>query len=135
MLTNIRAPLSKALAPMGASLARAGISPDAVTVAGTTGAVAGALVCFTRGWFFVGTLIIWFFVMLDMVDGAVARARGSSTRFGALLDSPTRPSSARWPGGSPGRTGTAGRCWPPACCAWCSASSLPTSAPAPRRSA
>jgi CDP-diacylglycerol--glycerol-3-phosphate 3-phosphatidyltransferase len=87
MLTNIRVPVSRALAPMGASLARAGISPDAVTVAGTTGAVAGALVFFTRGWFFAGTLIIWFFVMLDLVDGAVARARGASTPFGAVLDS------------------------------------------------
>jgi CDP-diacylglycerol--glycerol-3-phosphate 3-phosphatidyltransferase len=87
MLTNIRVPISKALAPMGASLARAGVSPDAVTVAGTAGAVAGAQVCFTRGWFFAGTLIIWFFVMLDLVDGAVARARGASTSFGAVLDS------------------------------------------------
>jgi phosphatidylinositol phosphate synthase len=87
MLTNIRVPISKAIAPMGASLARAGVSPDAVTVLGTAGAVGGALVCFTRGWFFVGTLIIWFFVMLDLVDGAVARARGASTPFGAVLDS------------------------------------------------
>src|SRR5690242_18883114 len=87
MLTNIRVPCSKEIVPMGASLARAGISPDAVTVVGMTGAVAGALVFFTRGWSFVGTLIIWFFVMLDLVDGAVARARGDSTAFGAVLDS------------------------------------------------
>ena len=31
--------------------------------------------------------MIWFFAMLDMVDGAVARARGGSSRFGAVLDS------------------------------------------------
>jgi CDP-diacylglycerol--glycerol-3-phosphate 3-phosphatidyltransferase len=49
--------------------------------------VAGALVFFTRGVFFVGTLVIWLFAMFDMVDGAVARARGSSTAFGAVLDS------------------------------------------------
>jgi CDP-diacylglycerol--glycerol-3-phosphate 3-phosphatidyltransferase len=82
-----RAVISKAVSPLGNRLARAGVTPDAITVIGTLGAIGGALGFFTRGVFFVGTLIIWFFVMLDMVDGAVARARGSSTRFGALLDS------------------------------------------------
>jgi CDP-diacylglycerol---glycerol-3-phosphate 3-phosphatidyltransferase len=82
-----RASLSRVLMPLGARLARAGVTPDAITMIGTIGAVAGALGFFVRGSFFVGTLIIWFFVMLDMVDGAVARARGYSSRFGALLDS------------------------------------------------
>jgi CDP-diacylglycerol--glycerol-3-phosphate 3-phosphatidyltransferase len=87
MLNNFRTQISKATAPMGARLAKAGVTPDAVTLVGTLGAVAGALVFFTQGHFFVGTLVIWFFVMLDMVDGAVARARGSSSAFGAVLDS------------------------------------------------
>ncbi|MGI9091848.1 MAG: phosphatidylinositol phosphate synthase [Mycobacteriales bacterium] len=82
-----RPSVSKALAPLGARLARAGVTPDAVTVVGTLGAVAGALIFFPRGWFFAGTLVIWFFVMLDIVDGAVARAGGRSSRFGAVLDS------------------------------------------------
>jgi CDP-diacylglycerol---glycerol-3-phosphate 3-phosphatidyltransferase len=82
-----RATVSKAVAPIGDRLARAGVTPDAITVLGTAGAVGGALGFFTRGVFFPGTLVIWFFVMLDMVDGAVARARGTSTRFGAVLDS------------------------------------------------
>jgi CDP-diacylglycerol--glycerol-3-phosphate 3-phosphatidyltransferase len=82
-----RASVSRALAPLGARLARAGVTADAITVLGTLGAVGGALGFFTRGSFFVGTLIIWFFVMFDMLDGAVARARGGSSRFGAVLDS------------------------------------------------
>jgi CDP-diacylglycerol--glycerol-3-phosphate 3-phosphatidyltransferase len=82
-----RASVSRALAPLGARLARAGVTADAITVVGTLGAVGGALGFFTRGWFFVGTLVIWFFVMFDMLDGAVARARGGSTKFGAVLDS------------------------------------------------
>lgn len=82
-----RASVSKALAPLGSRLARAGVTPDAVTVVGTVGGIAGALVFFTRGWFLVGTLVIWFFVMLDLVDGAVARARGSTSKFGAVFDS------------------------------------------------
>jgi CDP-diacylglycerol--glycerol-3-phosphate 3-phosphatidyltransferase len=77
----------RVITPVGVRLAALGVTADAVTVFGTIGAVAGALVFFTRGVFFVGTLVIWFFVMLDMVDGAVARARGGSSRFGAVLDS------------------------------------------------
>jgi CDP-diacylglycerol---glycerol-3-phosphate 3-phosphatidyltransferase len=82
-----RASVSRALAPVGARLARAGVTPDQVTLVGTLGAVAGALIFFTRGHFFVGTMVIWFFVMWDLLDGAVARARGGSSRFGAWLDS------------------------------------------------
>jgi CDP-diacylglycerol--glycerol-3-phosphate 3-phosphatidyltransferase len=81
--------VSKALVPLGIRLARAGITPNVITVVGTLGAVAGALVFFPHGhiWFFVGTLVIWAFVMLDIVDGAVARASGRSSKFGAVLDS------------------------------------------------
>lgn len=82
-----RASISKALAPLGSRLAGLGVTADAVTVVGTLGAVAAAVGFFGRGWFLAGTLVIWFFVMLDMVDGAVARARGASSKFGALLDS------------------------------------------------
>ena len=84
---HARAAVSRALTPLGTSLARAGITPDAITVLGTLGTVASAVVCFPRGWFFVGTLLIWAFAMLDVVDGAVARAGGQESAFGAVLDS------------------------------------------------
>jgi CDP-diacylglycerol---glycerol-3-phosphate 3-phosphatidyltransferase len=87
VLNLLRAPIGKAIAPLGRSLAQAGVSPDMVTVTGTVGATVSALVFYPRGLFFVGTLFIWAFVMFDMVDGAVARAGGSSSRFGAVLDS------------------------------------------------
>jgi CDP-diacylglycerol--glycerol-3-phosphate 3-phosphatidyltransferase len=82
-----RARISAAIAPLGHRLAAAGIAPDAITVVGTVGAVAGALVFYPRGDWFVGTLIVWGFVMLDLLDGAVARAGGRSSKFGAVLDS------------------------------------------------
>jgi CDP-diacylglycerol--glycerol-3-phosphate 3-phosphatidyltransferase len=87
VLNLLRAPIGKAITPLGRSLANAGVSPDMVTVAGTVGATVAALICYPRGEFFVGTLFIWAFVMFDMVDGAVARAGGRSSRFGAVLDS------------------------------------------------
>ena len=87
MLNLLRAPIGKAITPLGRSLANAGVTPDMVTVAGTVGATVAALICYPRGEFFVGTLFIWAFVMFDMVDGAVARAGGRGSRFGAVLDS------------------------------------------------
>jgi len=79
-----RARISHLVDPLGARLARTGISPDIVTLIGTSGAVAGALVLFSQGWFFVGTLVIWFFVMFDMLDGALARATTATDRGGFL---------------------------------------------------
>jgi len=87
VLNLLRAPIGKAITPLGRSLANAGVTPDMVTVAGTVGATVAALICYPRGEFFVGTLFIWAFVMFDMVDGAVARAGGLGSRFGAVLDS------------------------------------------------
>jgi CDP-diacylglycerol--glycerol-3-phosphate 3-phosphatidyltransferase len=87
VLNPLRAPIAKAIDPLGRSLARVGLTPDMVTIAGTVGAVASALVFFTRGSFFTGTLLVWAFVMFDLVDGAIARSAGLSSRFGAVLDS------------------------------------------------
>jgi CDP-diacylglycerol--glycerol-3-phosphate 3-phosphatidyltransferase len=64
-----------------------GVTPDAVTVAGTVGVVAAALAFFPGGHFFVGTLVITFFVLTDTIDGALARKRGTTSVFGAWLDS------------------------------------------------
>lgn len=84
---HARDAISKAINPLGARLSRAGITPNAITVFGTVGVVAASLIFFTRGWWFSGTLIIWAFVMLDIVDGAVARAGGRISAFGGVLDS------------------------------------------------
>jgi phosphatidylinositol phosphate synthase len=73
--------------PLGRWLVARGISPDAVTVAGTVGSVAAALWFLPRGQLFIGTLVVTVFVLFDLVDGAMARARGRGTPFGAVLDS------------------------------------------------
>jgi CDP-diacylglycerol--glycerol-3-phosphate 3-phosphatidyltransferase len=84
---QIRSFFTRLLTPIGNRLARMGVTPNAITVVGTLGAIAGALVLFTRGWWFAGALVIWAFVMLDALDGIVARASGRTSRFGAVLDS------------------------------------------------
>lgn len=78
---------SKAIEPLGVRLARAGVTPNAITLVGTIGVVAGSVVFFTQGWWFTGTMVVWAFVMLDMLDGAVARAGGLASPFGGVLDS------------------------------------------------
>jgi len=57
-----------------------------MTVFGTAGAVVSALVFFPNGMLLWGTFTVWGFAMLDLLDGAMARARGYGTPFGAVLD-------------------------------------------------
>ncbi|MFN2497116.1 MAG: phosphatidylinositol phosphate synthase [Pseudonocardiaceae bacterium] len=87
MLNDLaRASVSRILDPTGAWLLRAGIGPDAITLIGTVGTVSSALWFFPRGQLFVGTLAVLLFVLFDLLDGAVARARGHGTPFGTVLD-------------------------------------------------
>ncbi|MFI5620071.1 phosphatidylinositol phosphate synthase [Streptomyces sp. NPDC051567] len=82
-----RAFFTRVLTPFAAFLLRRGVSPDAVTLIGTAGVVAGALVFFPQGEFFWGTITITLFVFSDLVDGNMARQAGLSSRWGAFLDS------------------------------------------------
>jgi CDP-diacylglycerol--glycerol-3-phosphate 3-phosphatidyltransferase len=69
------------------ALLRAGVSPNAVTVAGTIGVAVGAVVFGLTGNYLAGVIIITLSALTDLLDGTMARARGSSSKFGALLDS------------------------------------------------
>ncbi|GHJ38858.1 phosphatidylinositol phosphate synthase [Streptomyces sp. TS71-3] len=82
-----RAFFTRVLTPFAAFLIRRGVSPDAVTLIGTAGVVAGALAFFPRGEFFWGTVVITLFVFSDLVDGNMARQLGRSSPWGAFLDS------------------------------------------------
>jgi CDP-diacylglycerol--glycerol-3-phosphate 3-phosphatidyltransferase len=81
-----RETFAKATAPLGRALVQAGLTPDAVTVAGTVCSIVAAVTLFPTGHLFWGAIAIWMFVMFDMLDGAMARARGGGTRYGAVLD-------------------------------------------------
>ncbi|MGY5128846.1 phosphatidylinositol phosphate synthase [Streptomyces nigrescens] len=82
-----RAFFTRVLTPFAALLIRIGVSPDAVTLVGTGGVVAGALIFYPLGEFFWGTVVITLFVFSDLVDGNMARQLGRSSRWGAFLDS------------------------------------------------
>jgi len=81
-----RASVSRFVEPMGVRLVQAGIGPDTITIIGTVGTVVAALWLYPLGYLLAGTIVITVFVLLDVVDGAVARARGSGTPWGTVLD-------------------------------------------------
>ena len=87
MLNALRPVLSRVTTPLGRALARTPVTPNAVTVTGTLGVSAGALSLFPIGELFAGTLVCWFFALADVLDGALARVKGTSGPWGAFLDS------------------------------------------------
>jgi len=68
-------------------LARAGVTPDMVTITGTLAAVLGAVFLIGTGRLFWGAFVVTLAVLLDLLDGALARARGGGSVWGAVLDS------------------------------------------------
>lgn len=87
IFSSFKGGVRTAFDPLGRALVRVGVSPDAVTVLGTVGVVVGSVVFATRGHLIIATFFITFCALLDVLDGAMARARGRASRFGALLDS------------------------------------------------
>ncbi|EFV14003.1 CDP-alcohol phosphatidyltransferase family protein [Segniliparus rugosus] len=87
MLSSLIKPVvSKVIAPLGGGLVRIGVTPNVVTVVGTAGTVLSALAFFPTGQLFWGAVVCGAFAVFDMLDGAVARASGGGTKFGAVLD-------------------------------------------------
>lgn len=74
------------LAPIVAIFVALGVTPNMITVAGLLGSIAAA-VAIANDQLVVGGILVLVFGGLDMFDGAVARATGQATPFGALFDS------------------------------------------------
>lgn len=87
MLNRFRAFWGNLFTPLARLLLRLGVSPDVVTLVGTLGVCAGALVFFPRGQLLIGVIVVTAFVFSDIVDGTMARLSGRSSKFGAFLDS------------------------------------------------
>ncbi len=87
MMERFRAFWTKVFSPVAHLLLRLGVSADAVTLVGTLGVSAGALVFFPQGMLLTGVLVITAFVFSDLLDGYMARHSGASSKFGAFLDS------------------------------------------------
>lgn len=87
MLERFRAFWVGLLQPIINLLTRLGVTPDMVTLVGTLGVVAGAVIFFPQGYLLAGVLFITAFVFSDLIDGAMARQSGRTSVFGGFLDS------------------------------------------------
>lgn len=81
-----RALSARATEPAARSLARLGVPAHAVTVLGLAVA-GGSAYLVSAGHLLEGGIVLLASSVFDLLDGAVARAAGRVTRFGALLDS------------------------------------------------
>jgi CDP-diacylglycerol--glycerol-3-phosphate 3-phosphatidyltransferase len=87
MLNVLRPAIDRLLTPVGETLARTPVTPNALTITGAIGVSAGALALFPTGHLFAGTMVCTVFVLADMLDGVLARVKGTSGSWGAFLDS------------------------------------------------
>ncbi len=72
--------------PLALGMARAGITPDMLTLAGLAGFLAAG-VCLALGWWGAGVALIVLGGLADSLDGELARTCASATPLGAFLDS------------------------------------------------
>ena len=86
--------------PVALAMARAGLTPNMLTLIGFTIASLGGLMAAFE-WWLLAAIVATAGAGFDMFDGAVARATGQVSRLGAFMDSVFD----RW--GDPDRTGTA----------------------------
>jgi len=87
MLNFLRPAFARLFNPVTQALARTPITPNMITVIGTAGVSASALALFPIGELFPGAAAATFFVFTDMLDGMLARIKGTSGVWGAFLDS------------------------------------------------
>jgi CDP-diacylglycerol--glycerol-3-phosphate 3-phosphatidyltransferase len=83
---RVRGTARAALEPVVHALARIGVGPDALTILGCVLSLSAAL-AFFEGGFRVGAALAAASGLCDILDGALARERGSVSKFGAFLDS------------------------------------------------
>ncbi len=83
---KFRAPIDKAVKPIGAGLRRTGLTPDHLTVVGLLVGV-GAAVAIGAGELKLGLLLVILAALPDLLDGALAKASGADSQRGAFFDS------------------------------------------------
>jgi CDP-diacylglycerol---glycerol-3-phosphate 3-phosphatidyltransferase len=83
---KFRAPIDKAVKPIGDGLRRTKLTPDHLTIAGLVLGV-GAAVAIGAGYLPLGLLLVVLAALPDLLDGALAKASDSASQRGAFFDS------------------------------------------------
>ena len=83
---KIRGIWDKGMKPVGGFIGRSGVTPNQITLLGVVVQAVGSYLIVVDRLAEAGFVLIAA-ALLDTVDGAVAKARGLTTKFGAFLDS------------------------------------------------
>lgn len=83
---KFRAPVDKAVTPVGNALRRTGLTPDHLTVVGLLVGI-GAAVAIGSGRLLLGLFLVVLAALPDLLDGALAKASDASSQRGAFFDS------------------------------------------------
>lgn len=81
-----RSGVTRVARPFAALLVRAGVTANGITLLGLLLTCAAAIGFFGTGKLVVGAIVIALCTLLDLVDGAVARASDGGSAYGALVD-------------------------------------------------
>jgi len=84
--SGLRARVRGLAEPVAAVFGRAGLTPNHLTVIGFLIACVAAVAAAAGAWLAAGLLVL-FGAVFDLFDGALARATGRVSKFGAFLDS------------------------------------------------
>ena len=85
---SLKPAVTRAINPIARGALAVGLTPNAVTFIGALGLVTSALYFYPKGDFFIGTLVISFFALSDLFDGAMARiSHKGASAWGGFLDS------------------------------------------------
>jgi len=82
----LRQAASTIVSPFVRAAAKLHISPNALTLTGLVISLVSAVIV-GSGYLLAGGLVMLFSGLFDMIDGALARSTGKTTKFGALMDS------------------------------------------------
>ncbi len=83
---GLQAHVRAAVLPLARALVACGVTANSLTIAGVI-LNAGVAAAIAAGWFPASGFLLLAANALDLLDGAVARASGRATAFGAFLDS------------------------------------------------
>ncbi|MEO7664095.1 MAG: CDP-alcohol phosphatidyltransferase family protein [Candidatus Limnocylindrales bacterium] len=83
---DLRARVRGAAEPVARAFGRVGLTPNHLTLIGFGIAIIAAIAAARQSWLAAGLLVI-FGGVFDLFDGALARATGQASRFGAFMDS------------------------------------------------
>jgi CDP-diacylglycerol---glycerol-3-phosphate 3-phosphatidyltransferase len=83
---RFRAPVDRAVKPLGNGLRRTGLTPDHLTVLGLVLGIAAAF-AIGSGRLRLGLVLVVLAALPDLLDGALAKASGAASERGAFFDS------------------------------------------------